>query len=283
VATSPIDLSDRAALPPLARLLAAVRPGARDAPVLLVGAAARDVLLVHFHGVPLLRATEDTDVAVAVRDWDAFLALRQSLIDSRLFRPEGPPHRLYFGSHRLDIIPFGGVERGDRSIEWPIGSLEVMSVWGFSEALASALPVQLPGEEAVLVASLPALALLKLWAWEDRRYLTRKDASDPWLLLRFYADAGNQDRLFGPEGEAALASFRYDLEMAGAWLLGHDARRVLSHGGELDHALRELSRILVPETDADGPLRLVSQMPPGDRDRQLAHLVAFRVGLFGES
>jgi hypothetical protein len=82
VATSPIDLSDRAALQPLARLLAAVRQGAGDAPVLLVGAAARDVLLVHVHGVPLLRATEDTDVAVAVRDWDSFLALRQSLIDS---------------------------------------------------------------------------------------------------------------------------------------------------------------------------------------------------------
>ena len=73
-----------------------------------------------------------------------------------------------------------------------------MSVWGFSEALVSALAVQLPGEEAVLVASLPALALLKLWAWEDRRYLTRKDASDLWLLLRYYADAGNQDRLCPP-------------------------------------------------------------------------------------
>jgi hypothetical protein len=51
VATLPIDLSDRAALQPLARLLAAVRQGAEDTPVLLVGAAARDVLLVHLHGV----------------------------------------------------------------------------------------------------------------------------------------------------------------------------------------------------------------------------------------
>jgi len=158
-----------------------------------------------------------------------------------------------------------------------------MSVWGFAEALAAALPVQLPGDVVALVASLPALALLKLWAWEDRRYVTRKDASDLWLLLRNYADAGNQDRPFGPEGEAALASFRYDLELAGAWLLGRDARDVLSRGGDRDRALQELSRILVPETDADGPLRLVSHMPPGDRDRQLASLVAFRAGLFGEA
>jgi predicted nucleotidyltransferase len=172
--------------------------------MLLVGAAARDVLLVHFHGVAILRATEDTDVAVAVRDWDSFLALRQRLIDSRLFR-------------------------------------------------------------------------------EDRRYETRKDASDLWALLLYYADAGNHDRLYGPECEAALASFGYDLDLAAAWLLGRDARQVLSHGGEPALALREISRILLPETDADGPLRLVSQMPPGDRDRQLACLVAFRDGFFEES
>jgi predicted nucleotidyltransferase len=251
--------------------------------MLLVGAAARDVLLVHFHGVAILRATEDTDVAVAVRDWDSFLALRQRLIDSRLFRAEGPPHRLYFGDHRLDIVPFGGVERGDRTIEWPIGGFEAMRVWGFAEALASAQPVRLPGGEAVLVAPLPALALLKLWAWEDRRYETRKDASDLWALLLYYADAGNHDRLYGPECEAALASFGYDLDLAAAWLLGRDARQVLSHGGEPALALREISRILLPETDADGPLRLVSQMPPGDRDRQLACLVAFRDGFFEES
>lgn len=282
MAASPIDLSDRAALQPLARLLAAVRKQAGDAAILLVGAAARDVLLVHFHGAAILRATEDTDVAVAVRSWDTFLALRQRLIDSRLFRAEGPPHRLYFGDHRLDIVPFGGVEREDRSIEWPIGGFEVMRVWGSAEALASAQLVRLPGGEAVLVASLPALALLKLWAWEDRRYETRKDASDLWALLWHYADAGNHDRLFGPEGEAALTAFGYDLERAGAWLLGRDARQVLSHSGEPALALRDLSRILLPETDADGPLRLLSQMPPGDRDRQLAHLVAFRAGLFGE-
>ncbi len=43
VANSSLDLSDRAVLGPLARLLAAVRKAADETPLLLVGAAARDL------------------------------------------------------------------------------------------------------------------------------------------------------------------------------------------------------------------------------------------------
>lgn len=38
-----------------------------------------------------------------------------------------------------------------------------------------------------------------------------------------------------------------------------------------------------PEIDPDGPLRLVAQMPAGDRDRQLSLLTAFSAGLFETS
>ncbi len=41
---------------------------------------------------------------------------------------------------------------------------------------------------------MPALALLKIWAWTDRWYTAPgKDASDIWMFLRHYADAGNGD------------------------------------------------------------------------------------------
>lgn len=115
MANSSLDLSDRAVLGSLARLLSAVRRAASDTPVLLVGAAARDLLLVYAHGVDVQRATEDTDLALAVRSWEAFLHLRDALITSGDFTADGPPHRLWFGDQRLDIIPFGGVERPDRS------------------------------------------------------------------------------------------------------------------------------------------------------------------------
>ncbi len=86
---------------------------------MLVGAAARDVLLVHAHGGAPQRATEDTDVALAVRDWDAFLRVHEALVASGAVIADRQPHRFWFGAHQVDIIPFGGVERRDRSIAWP--------------------------------------------------------------------------------------------------------------------------------------------------------------------
>jgi len=64
---------------PLARLLRAVRRVAGDLPLLLIGAAARDLLLSHVHGIELQRATEDTDLALAVPDWERFLNVREAL------------------------------------------------------------------------------------------------------------------------------------------------------------------------------------------------------------
>ncbi len=178
MANSSLDLSDRAVLGSLARLLSSVRRAADDTPLLLVGAAARDILLVHAHGIVMQRATEDTDLALAVRDWKAFLRVRKKLLASGMFTAEGPAHRLWFGDQRFDIMPFGRVERPDRSIAWPPEGVDVMNVRGLTEALATAVVVRLPGGVLIDVACLPALALLKIWAWEDRKYTTPgKDAS----------------------------------------------------------------------------------------------------------
>ena len=156
-----------------------------------------------------------------------------------------------------------------------------MSVAGSRRGSGVGRRVQLPEGVSIDVAPLPALALLKIWAWRDRRYtVPGKDASDIWMLLRHYVDAGNEDRLYGEEGEAALAAFAFDLQTAGAWLLGKHAREVLAHGRDLRRSLESLDAILRPEIDPDGPLRLVAQMPAGNRDRQLSLLTAFSAGLF---
>ena len=278
MAHSSLDLTDRPVLEPLALLLAAVAHIADKTPVLVLGAAARDLLLVHVHGVAVYRATEDTDLALAVPSWDAFRRLRDRLVQSGDFKPDDPPHRFRFSGQRLDIVPFGGVERPDRSIVWPEGQ-EVMNVAGLAEALAAAIAVRLPGGVVARVASLPAMAVLKTWAWNDRKYTTPgKDAPDLWMLLRHYADAGNRDRLYADEGEAFTA-FGFDLETTGAWLLGKDARQVLSHGLDQQMTLQSLGAILEPEIDSDGALQLVGQMPPADREHQLALLTAFHTGL----
>ena len=83
-------------------------------------------------------------------------------------------HRLLFSpdsgaqGRRVDLLPFGGVEQPTHTIAWPPDMHIIMHVAGFSEALQTALLVQVATGLIIRVASLAGLALLKLLAWRDR-------------------------------------------------------------------------------------------------------------------
>jgi predicted nucleotidyltransferase len=63
---------------------------------------------------------------------------------------------------------------------------------------------------------------LKLIAWSERgSAVNRKDARDLSLLLTTYLRAGHQERLYG-EHAALLDEADFDLEAAGARILGRD-------------------------------------------------------------
>jgi predicted nucleotidyltransferase len=66
--------------PGLVRVIAAVHAGAMAEGVepLLVGAAARDLLLVHVYQQRVRRATKDVDFAVALTSWAAYGHLEKS-------------------------------------------------------------------------------------------------------------------------------------------------------------------------------------------------------------
>ena len=73
------------------------------------------------------------------------------------------------------------------------------------------------------IASLPGIAILKLFAWADRGQENPKDAIDLVSLLRGYHEAGNESRIYQEEAALkALETAGYDIELAGAWLLGND-------------------------------------------------------------
>ena len=74
----------------------------------------------------------------------------------------------------------------------------------------------------VPLASLPGIAVLKIFAWLDRGLVNTKDALDLVTLLRQYHEAGNHDRIY-EEAPIELEKADYDVELTGAWLLGRDA------------------------------------------------------------
>jgi predicted nucleotidyltransferase len=180
--------------PGLMRVIAAVQAGAvaMGVELLLVGAAARDLLLVHVYGHRVRRATKDVDFAVAIASWDAYEQLQKRLMDHHGFRKDSRQlQRLSFAEPgegsgtTIDLVPFGELQVDKQTLLWP-PEMNVMTVAGFEEALRAAVEVELAANLTVKVASLPGLALLKLFAWSDRSPQETKDAVDFHTLLRSY-------------------------------------------------------------------------------------------------
>jgi predicted nucleotidyltransferase len=202
-------------------------------PYIVVGATARDLLLFHVFGIPVTRATADVDFAVAVDSWERFSGLRAALLASGHFREGKMEHRVYRKAPSVkdeipvDLIPSGGVAEAD-VIHWPPDRETVMAVVGFEDAIVAAVHVQVDPDLTIPVASLAGIAVLKLFAWHDRR-TNDKDALDLYRVISSYADAGNFDRLFDAETHF-LEQADHDIEFAGAALLGFDARQLCSPG-----------------------------------------------------
>lgn len=194
--TKTFDVSTRAEFGLTARVLAALVPRAEScgAELLLVGAAARDVVVTARAGSRPARATYDVDVAVAVAGWDGFRCVTEGLE-----RVRTSEHKFLVDGVEVDVVPFGGVA-ADGLLRWPDD--HVMNVLGFAEALVTAVHVTFPGGGDAAVADLPAQVVLKLMAWRDRGHVNARDAVD--LLALLYDNyAGSLDR---HEFDPALAA-----------------------------------------------------------------------------
>lgn len=200
----------------------------------VLGATARDIVLYGVFGIAPDRGTLDVDLAVAVSDWREFERVKAALVETKDFTAEqSTPHRLLYRAdrfkkaHPLDLLPFGGVEDASHKIVWPPELSVVMNVAGYREALEAAQEVEIAPSFVVRVASLPGLAVLKLLAWADRGIEDPRDATDLVTIMRRYADAGNEDRLYGEEADV-LETVAHNVDLASPRLLGKDAGRIIA-------------------------------------------------------
>ena len=253
---------DRPVDPLAIEILKQIDPVARALGIgyLVTGAAARDILLVGVFGLETGRGTRDVDLAIAVDGWPQFWAVKTRLVETGVFEADQRViHRLFHLPGRgrrgypIDLIPFGGLEDPAATIAWPPDRSIVMNVAGYREAFEAAPLVEIDRGFFVRVLSLPGLAILKLFAWADRGAGDPRDAIDLAMLLRQYGVAGNEDRLYGSEIRV-LEAVSYDLDLAGARLLGRDAARMsgaetqgklvalLDDGQRLEHLVRAMAR-----------------------------------------
>ncbi len=198
-----------------------------DIEFLVVGAAARDMILGYGFGIEVRRATRDIDFGIRVADWDEFECLVGLLENNNWHCPEQPKHRfLHQTGVPIDLIPFGAIETESGEIRWPPDFNEVMSVIGFADAYADSWQTQIAAlpPVQVAVASPAGQALLKMVAWRDRGSVRGgPDATDLRLLMERYLDLDNVARVAEQFPEWLDEDFDYLL--TSARLLGADVRR----------------------------------------------------------
>jgi predicted nucleotidyltransferase len=257
--------------------------GACDAlavPFFLVGAFARDLLLELRHGFKAQRATNDVDFGVRVGRWEEFEALKRALAATGRYSPDpNKVQRLIAGDGGLiDIVPFGEVEDASGRITWPPGHEVVMNALGFGEAFEHSVRVRIAEDLEVRVSSLAGLALMKLIAWDDRRF--NRDARDLRLIMTCYLQAGNEERVFGERGGQTdlLDDDKFvNVPLTGARLLGRDVGAILT-----EQSLKAVKRILAEQTAGGGGHPLVAAMIGGAFDIDEAYEEALRaLEMFG--
>ncbi len=201
---------------------------------LVVGAMARDSVLVHGYGCDIERSTTDVDFGIHVASWDEFNVLKDRLLAAGYKADAHKLHKLSRTDERglrweIDIVPFGKIAGHDHVIKWPPEQDIVMHVLGFSEAFEHALDVQISEDPSIVipVASPVGLCLLKLVSWLDRDVgLRAKDAIDFEYLIWSYTKIPEiRDALY-EEGQMEAQDF--DQAKASAMKLGQDTRKISS-------------------------------------------------------
>lgn len=249
----------------------------------LVGATAREIILRGVFGLPSGRRSADVDFGIASKDWAEFERLQAALVATGRFeKSDRIKQRAYYRlseSHRVmvDLIPFGGVEEPNGTLAWPPDKDTVLNVAGFADGLASAVTVEIADGLCVPVASVAGLAILKLLAWAGRRNETNQDAADLFKILKDYASAGNEERLYSDE-QAMLEAANFDVDIAGAQLLGADVARLAT-----SHAADGISRLLDSDSDVEALMAHVVQSASSiDAPRCSTLVSAFRAGFLSK-
>jgi len=185
----------------------------------LVGAKARDMLLDYFDKKVELRKTLDTDIALCCRNWQEFYKIKNAfVIDSDFTVNEKIEHRIMSTKYGyLDIVPFGEINEHDSNLKWPPDYDIELNLIGFEDTFKHAIDITIK-DITIKVASPLGFALLKLFAWVDRR--AQKDASDFAYFIANYFDLGNENRLY--EENQDLLGENFDYTLSGCRLLGRD-------------------------------------------------------------
>lgn len=154
----------------------------------IIGALARDVW--YARGQKSFRGTKDVDIAILVSSHAEYDTVRSYLKQHSQFRDikENSFVMINTSGIQVDILPFGEIEIDD-GITLQGEGMTSIKVNGFNEVYQSGTEaMELITGHYFKIATLPAIVLLKLIAFDDRPERRTKDARDIANIITHFFD-----------------------------------------------------------------------------------------------
>lgn len=153
----------------------------------LIGAIARDVW--YTVGGKSFRTSKDVDFAAMIGSTADYEAVRTFLIERNFTESKGNAFVLINPKGvQIDILPFGGIEI-DSSVQLHATGMASIQVNGFQEVYqAGTATMTMKTGHEFKVATLPAIVLLKMIAFDDRPERRQKDAKDIANIVEHFFD-----------------------------------------------------------------------------------------------
>lgn len=197
----------------------------------LIGAAAKDIWY-NKQGI-ISRKTNDIDFAILVADIEQFQQVKTILETEYNFNRVARNEFTLISNSGLtvDLLPFGNqVEINDGVLVNGIG-LHNIKVNGFQEIAQSAVQ-EIQQEKGIFrIATLPAIILLKLIAYDDRPEQRTKDAQDIAHIINVYFDI--ETTLFFDEHHDLLERIDEGNHIIAARVIGRLLRLTLNQNPNL--------------------------------------------------
>ncbi len=193
----------------------------------LIGALARQVW--YEKGNISFRTTKDVDYAVLVSNQDEYQRIRAYLIDTEKFTPyRGNAFVLIApDGTQVDILPFGEIE-DDGSVTVNGQGMTSIRVDGLIDVYNNGIEdVEFETGHSFKVATLPAIALLKFIAYDDRPEHRQKDATDiSNLVVHFFTL--NDEMIYQHHNDLFDETKNIVFESIGPIVLGREMRKIAS-------------------------------------------------------
>lgn len=226
---------------------------ATDIDYYLIGAQARDIW--YAKGGKISRQTKDIDFAVLVGSLADYQSVREYLKSHNSFaETKGNSFvMLTPDGIQVDILPFGEIEIDD-GVEIVGEGLTSIKVNGFKEVYQSGTEeLETQTGHFFKVASLPAIVLLKLIAFDDRPEKRMKDALDIASIINHFFDL-QADLIYEKHNDL----FRDDtvtLEEISASVIGREIKHIVGENVTLLDRLTSILNVHIEMNEKSSFLR----------------------------